>query len=557
LTSLASIAADMPKRALLILAALGLAATACISSTTPPVDYGQGQRFVPFVVDSQDDVGQGDAVALTANGEPYLSYFGFPAKLAQGEIAVPRPFGAPAVPGVLLATASSDGLWQRGAVNTIKPDLTASGVSVPFGPVETPNLDLKPENANGTSLVLADDGTVHVAWVMGGGVYYGTTKLGGTSTVDQVFDLGSSVSQAGPIGAPGIALDGNGDPWIAFTAETASGRAVHVVHPDGTTWADEVVDSFGSCNGCGNPQPTGIGVVGNAPMVVYVDGPDGMVRSATQSGKAWTSTTVAASAGGSGAQTVGQGLAFATDGKAAFASYIGGDGTVQVASWASGSWTTTKVADAATPSGASSGVAAQTAVTLDDSGTVYVAWIDQGLHLSSGTDSFTSVDLGHTVQSAATPSLSANGSTVALSWYDPDQQNLMVGFYGDLQGLVVAQPSPSLTLSSQAPSGGAECGSDKKVQLDIIAKGVAFDPTCLVAAPGSFTINFDNQDAGIQHNIAVLDQKGGTQIAATDIAAGPVKQTLDLKLDPGTYYFQCDVHPTTMFGTLAVVAGAK
>ena len=28
-------------------------------------------------------------------------------------------------------------------------------------------------------------------------------------------------------------------------------------------------------------------------------------------------------------------------------------------------------------------------------------------------------------------------------------------------------------------------------------------------------------------------------------------------LDVGTYYFQCDAHPTTMFGALAVVKGAK
>jgi len=32
--------------------------------------------------------------------------------------------------------------------------------------------------------------------------------------------------------------------------------------------------------------------------------------------------------------------------------------------------------------------------------------------------------------------------------------------------------------------------------------------------------------------------------------AGPTELTLDLK--PGTYFFQCDVHPATMLGTLIV-----
>ena len=60
MSDLASIAADMRTRALIALAALGLAATACVSSSTPAVDYGSGSRFVPFVVDSTDDMGQGD-----------------------------------------------------------------------------------------------------------------------------------------------------------------------------------------------------------------------------------------------------------------------------------------------------------------------------------------------------------------------------------------------------------------------------------------------------------------------------------------------------------------
>ena len=92
--------------------------------------------------------------------------------------------------------------------------------------------------------------------------------------------------------------------------------------------------------------------------------------------------------------------------------------------------------------------------------------------------------------------------------------------------------------------------------LDETASGIAFLQTCLVAAPGDFTINFDNQDAGIQHNFDVLDKEGGKSLGATEIAAGPVQQTLDLELEAGTYPFVCDVHPT-MTGELVVQDGAK
>jgi plastocyanin len=393
---------------------------------------------------------------------------------------------------------------------------------------------------------------VHVAWTVGGAVYLASTKLGGTSTVDKLFDSGQDVSQAGPVGKPGITLDGNGDPWVAFTAETSGGREVHVIHPSGSKIVDDVAATLANCNSCGSPQPTGIGVVGGQPLVVYVDAAAGAIGAATFSGGVWKTAT----ASPSDAQSPPRGLSFATDGKAAYASFYGGD-AVEVASLSDGSWKTTKVSAATTPAGSSSGnLAPSTAVAVDEKGTVYVAWLDQdGLRLSSGTDTFTPVEIGHTTASAASPSLASSGSGVALSWYDTDQQNLMAGFLGDLQGLLVAQPSPSLTLS-QAPSPqGTTCGKDGAPVLDITAQGIAFDPTCLVAVAGKpFEINFDNEDAGTQHNVAIYTDNSFTKALFNgDVITGVAQTTYKVDaLDAGQYAFKCDIH-ANMTGQFVVV----
>ncbi|HXF72805.1 MAG TPA: cupredoxin domain-containing protein, partial [Actinomycetota bacterium] len=74
-----------------------------------------------------------------------------------------------------------------------------------------------------------------------------------------------------------------------------------------------------------------------------------------------------------------------------------------------------------------------------------------------------------------------------------------------------------------------------------------------VPAGERLVVCFDNQDAGIPHNVAIhaAEDFSDQAIAATTPEPGPVTQTLEVPaLDPGTYYFRCDVHPTTMTGTL-------
>jgi plastocyanin len=94
-------------------------------------------------------------------------------------------------------------------------------------------------------------------------------------------------------------------------------------------------------------------------------------------------------------------------------------------------------------------------------------------------------------------------------------------------------------------------------QVQIAADNLtAFDTDELTAPAGEpFTVTFDNRDTGIPHNWALYaseDDAGDPDLAlaATEIESAPDVQSVVVPaLDPGEYYFQCDVHPN-MNGTL-------
>jgi plastocyanin len=114
----------------------------------------------------------------------------------------------------------------------------------------------------------------------------------------------------------------------------------------------------------------------------------------------------------------------------------------------------------------------------------------------------------------------------------------------------VATPSPEATgaATPAATSGG------EGTKIVIIAKDILFDKTSLTAPAGTITIELDNQDPGQPHNIHFF--KGadatGESVGTTELNIGPAKDTLTMTLDKGEYFYQCDVHPTTMLGTLTV-----
>jgi plastocyanin len=104
-----------------------------------------------------------------------------------------------------------------------------------------------------------------------------------------------------------------------------------------------------------------------------------------------------------------------------------------------------------------------------------------------------------------------------------------------------------------AADGGGGTAAVVDGAVEINADDLEFDVSTIEAPAGQeFTVTLNNLESQ-PHNFSVYVEERGEQIVIGEIVTGPdaTVDTVVPALEPGTYFFKCDVHPD-MNGTIVV-----
>jgi plastocyanin len=313
-------------------------------------------------------------------------------------------------------------------------------------------------------------------------------------------------------------------------------------------------------------------VISGNPVVAYPGG--GGVTVATKAATAaqpgtstsagWSMQTVPSSSGAVG-------LSMTQSSSQPVLSYISSSGDVDVAASSGGSWKVGKAGAVGKSPSSGDNSAFTTGLGADANGNLAVAWpqlAEQFIEVGQGKVgdlTFTATPIAEST-GGWSPSLAVapDGKHAAVAWYNSINQHLNVATL--VQGTPqIAIPSPNFSAppTPTAP-GQLPCFPTGATALTLTAPtgaaGTGFSTQCLAVRPGEkFSVAFSNQDQA-PHNFAIYTNSQATKLlggapSATDIVPPGAGTTYQVNALPeGTYFFRCDVHPTTMTGTFVVTS---
>jgi plastocyanin len=462
--------------------------------------------FVTQVADFEGDVGKGLSLATDADGNPHMAYLAFPDPEAEGATPTPAVPGAPELPAVKHAHLVG-GAWTRSFVADQQDVLTES---------------------DATGIGVDGQGIHHVVWTVGGELLYSSTTEGAFSDPTTI---------AGEAFVASVAVADDGVPSAAVYGPTG----VSVSTPEG----EQVISEDARLE----PGSLSAAATGDTLVVAFADGEG--VTVARQSGETW-STEVADPEG-----TFGVSLDVDADGNPHIAYYaaLGAGSEVRHAHSIDGApWEITPLAEVAGPPPEGG----TTSIAVAEDGTHHVAWqtADGIGYATNEGGEFAEEEVPGAAGGIGARVATGPEGVVYLAYYDPEDTEVQLAVRGGGEPLLaVPQPGPTPQPTGQPtdqPTGPPPC-EPSGTELTVVAQGIAFDTDCLAAPAGeAFAINFDNQDAGLPHNVAIYTAPGGQEVFTGDLITGPATATYDVPaLEAGQLYFQCDVHPN-MSGTFVV-----
>ena len=462
------------------------------------------------------------ALAVTSNGTPWLAYT-LTTALGQ-EVTVTTPVG---------------GAWSADVVATVP--LWAGGAP--------PSRVVVGLTGNGLPVVVYADGSGVQAATRGGGEEGGWQY----STVDRSADgFGLSLSSAGD---------------RLHVAYYAGGEVRTAASAEGTSWRTDTVAPVGTGgNQAGRSTGTAVDDAGTVSVAWYDPGTDS-VHLASGGGAELTPIPVRDTEGG-----VLPAVAVRGDGSAAYVAWyaeengdlmLGTFGEVGDLALAVPSSTPTGVPTSQPPPGGECTTARDSVVNVVAQGIAFDTGcieVPAGRPFTIAFDNrdATQHNVGIYTDSSATTSLAPPGELITgpstIDYRIPVQEPGTYFFRCDVHP---TQMVGEFRVGGGGGTGGGGGGGGGAVAVttEVTAQGIAFDTgTITLNAGQESTIAFTNDDA-VQHNIAMFPSESdlGNPLFRGDLITGP--DTIDYTipaLDPGEFYFHCDIHPTQMTGTVVI-----